>query len=141
MAMKHLRTTALILTLLGVCATPSRGTEEEEQRRRTEGVEPTVEQWLRGHLRKVEGWSISKLLETEQIIDREQKRRANNSTNPHELALLADDEDLGVRFYVAANPHTPLGSRMHLAADPDPTVRTGAAMALAWDPQIGRAHV
>jgi hypothetical protein len=130
--MKHLRTTTLILALLSTCAA-SYGTEED-QRRRTEGVEPTVEKWLRGHLRKLEGWGVSKLLATEQKVDREQKRRANNSTNPQELALLADDEDLGGRFYVAANPNTPLGSRIHLAGDPEPTVRTGAAMALVWDP-------
>lgn len=130
--MKYLRTTTLVLALLSICAA-SYGAEED-QRRRTEGVEPTVEKWLRGHLRKLEGWGVTKLLATEQNVDREQKRRANNSTNPQELALLADDEDLGVRFYVAANPNTPLGSRIYLAGDPDPTVRTGAAMALVWDP-------
>ena len=80
---------------------------EEEQRRKTEGVAPSVEKWLRGHLRKLDGWGVSDLMRTEQSIDHEQKRRANTSTNPRELALLADDEDLGVRFFVAANPaHT-----------------------------------
>jgi hypothetical protein len=126
-----------ILTWLCACllATAAHGAPEETQRRRTEGVEPTIEVWLRDNLRKVEGWGVSKLMRTEQEIDREQKRRANTSTNPQELALLADDEDRGVRFFVASNPHTPLGARMSLAADADPTVRTGAAMAVSWSPQ------
>ncbi len=132
--MRTLRIIALLLVFVALHVAPSFGAEEQ-QRRKTEGVELSVEQWLRGHLRKVEGWGVSKLLATEQTIDREQKRRANSSTNAHELALLADDEDLGVRFFVAANRNTPLGSRILLAGDPDPTVRTGAAMALVWDPR------
>ena len=128
-----LRIVGLALALLCTLAGTSEAAEEE-QRRKTEGVELTVEKWLRGHLSKLEGWGISKLLKTEQSVDREQKRRANTSTNPLELSLLADDEDRGVRFYVAANRNTPLGSRIHLAVDPDATVRVGVAMALAWDP-------
>jgi hypothetical protein len=128
-----LRTTSLAVALLCSWGDVSAATDED-QRRRTEGVEPTVEGWLRLHLRKLDGWGVSKLMRTEQSVDREQKRRANTSTNPQELALLADDEDRGVRFFVAANPNTPLGSRIFLARDPDPTVRTGAAMALVWDP-------
>jgi hypothetical protein len=122
-------TLALLCTLAGAS-----GAAEEEQRRKTEGVEPTVEKWLRGPLSKLEIWGVSKLLHTERSVDREQKRRANTSTNPRELSLLAEDEDRGVRFFVAANRHTSLGSRIYLAADPDATVRTGVAMALAWDP-------
>lgn len=137
--MKHPRTTNwLLITLLSATGLfvpeVALSATEEQQQRKTEGVEPTVEQWLRGHLRKLEGWGTSKLMATQQTIDREQKRRANSSTNPQELALLADDEDRGVRFFVAANPHTPLGLRIFLAGDPDPTVRTGAAMAIVWEP-------
>lgn len=124
----------LLVCWLILSLAPAAQAVEEQQRRRTEGVEPPVEEWLRTRLRKLEGWGVSKLMRTEQEIDREQKRRANTSTNPQELALLADDEDSGVRFFVAANPYTPLGARILLAADTDPTVRTGAAMAVAWDP-------
>ncbi len=46
---------------------------EEEQRRKTEGVTPSVEKWLRGHLRKLDGWGVSDLMRTEQSIDHEQK--------------------------------------------------------------------
>ena len=132
------RIVSLALALLCMFAGAS-GAAEEEQRRKTEGVELTVEQWLRGHLSKLESWGVSKLLHTERSVDREQKRRANTSTNPQELSLLADDEDLGVRFFVAANRHTSLGSRIYLAGDPEATVRTGVAMALAWDPLATRS--
>ena len=94
---------------------------------------------MRGNRSKLGRWGVSKLLHTERSVDREQKRRANTSTNPQELSLLAEDEDLGVRFFVAANRHTSLGSRIYLAGDPEATVRTGVAMALAWDPLATRS--
>ena len=104
------------------------------QDRDTEQVIPPVEDELRRHLRKLQRWSVSQLLRTEQKVDREQKRRANSSSNPQELALLADDEDEGVRFFVAANRHTPLGTRVSLANDPAATVRSGVALVIADDP-------
>ena len=93
-----------------------------------------IEAHLRQELKKLRQWSVDKLLKTEQAVDLEQKKRANYSTNPEELTLLADDEDSEVRFYVAANPHTPLGVKMRLARDPVTFVRGGVALTLKSDP-------
>ncbi|MBT6144707.1 MAG: hypothetical protein HOH74_04715 [Gemmatimonadetes bacterium] len=106
----------------------------EAQQREAEQVQPGVEGYLRRHLMKLEGWGIKALMRTEQQVDREQKRRANLSTNAIELAELAEDEDLGVRFYVAANSHASLGTRLVLARDPVAVVRSGVAMSLRYDP-------
>ncbi len=112
-----------------VCAAPT-----EAQQREAEQVEPGTEGYLRRHLLKLEGWGINALMRTEQQVDREQKRRANLSTNAIELAELAEDEDAGVRFYVAANIHASLGTRLSLARDPAATVRSGVAMSIRYDP-------
>ncbi len=105
------------------------GTQERE----TEGVRPGEEETLRNHLRKLVPMGISQLMRTQQEVDREQKRRANTTSNPQELALLADDEDAGVRFQVAANRHSSLGTILALADDPEPTVRSGVALTLEYD--------
>lgn len=99
-----------------------------------EQVDLPEEDRLRHHLRKLEWGSVNQLLRWEQRVDKVQKTRANTSSNPQELALLADDEDAGVRFYVAANRHTPLGTRLALASDEVATVRAGVAMSIAYDP-------
>jgi len=93
-----------------------------------------VESHLRHELRKLRRWSVDKLLRTERAVDQQQRKRANYSTNPEELTLLADDEDGEVRFYVASNKHTPLGVKMRLANDPLPLVRGGVALVLSSDP-------
>ena len=95
---------------------------------------PKMEEHLRRQLRKIEGWGIKQLLRTERDVDWRQKQRATTSTNPDELALLAEDEDSGVRFHVAANPHTPLDVLLVLADDPVSYVRSGVAMTVELDP-------
>lgn len=130
-------TTALLASVLFLGS--AEGRAEDGLRREAEQVEPTQEQWLRQQLRKLETWRVTQLLRTEQKVDREQKRRANTTTSPLELSILADDEDAGVRFFVAANRNTPLGTRMHLAEDPEATVRSGVAMSLAFDATAGAA--
>ncbi|MEE2658035.1 MAG: hypothetical protein VX733_05975 [Candidatus Latescibacterota bacterium] len=121
----------LILPLIVLSASATYGASAQD--RDTEQVDPDLEVWLRQHLRKLHGWGITQLLRTEQKVDDEQKRRANVSTNPRELAILANDEDSGVRFFVASNHHTPLGTKLFLASDSDPTVRSGIALTLAHD--------
>lgn len=95
---------------------------------------PEKEERLRQHLRKLDQWGIMSLLRTEKEVDQRQKQRAAASTHPEELALLAEDEDSGVRFYVATNPHTPLDVLLGLAFDPIAPVRSGVAMVLKYDP-------
>ena len=75
---------AMLLTLV------SSVTGDETRNRETEQVRPTIEAQLRQHLLKLRGWGVSQLMRTEQKVDREQKRRANTSSNPRELALLAE---------------------------------------------------
>lgn len=135
----RLRNTTLYLFAIAVAAPcawcgPVAADVDDVQQREAEQVEPGLEAQLRFHLQKLGLWGVSQLMRTEQKVDREQKRRASMSTNPRELSLLADDEDSGVRFYVAANRHTPLGTKIHLALDPEVTVRSGVAMSLAYDP-------
>jgi len=72
-------------------------------------------------------------------VDKQQKKRARYSTHPEELALLADDEDSGVRFYVAVNRYTPIDVRLQLAFDRQPHVRAGVAMSLVYDPLASSA--
>jgi len=107
---------------------------EAVEERIAEQVMPSVEDRLRKDLRKLSRSGVSQLLRWEFEVDREQKRRANSSSNPRELVKLADDEDTGVRFFVAANRNTPLGTRLALAADREPAVRSGVAISLAYDP-------
>lgn len=92
------------------------------------------EDFLREQLRKLDRWGLLDLLRTERDVDRKQKQRARETTHPDELAQLAEDEDGGVRFYVAANRYTPLSTRADLAGDPAPYVRAGVAMSLEHDP-------
>ena len=92
--------------------------------------EPEQEEKIRNRLRRLGRWKIRQLLYTETQVDNQQKMRANRSTNSAELSLLADDEDSGVRFYVATNRHAPLGVLWVLASDPVPFVRSGVALNL-----------
>lgn len=130
--------TALLTAVCLVAAAAAEG-PEDGQLRAAEQVEPGQEEWLRQQLRKLETWRVNQLLRTEQKVDREQKRRANTSTSPLELSILADDEDAGVRFYVASNRDTPLATRIHLAGDSEAVVRSGVAMSLRFDPAASAA--
>lgn len=96
--------------------------------------QPEFEENLRRHLRKLDRWGVIKLLRTEQDVDNQQIKRARSSAHPEELAMLAEDEDGGVRFYVAVNQHTPLDIHLRLANDPLPHVRGGVSLALIYDP-------
>ena len=96
--------------------------------------EPEQEEKIRNRLRRLGRWKVRQLLYTESQVDNKQKLRANTSTNGVELGLLADDEDGGVRFYVATNRHTPLGVLWVLATDPVPFVRSGVALNLRRKP-------
>jgi len=122
---------AIPLCLMGMAL--SHGQESAEQ------VDLANEERLRRHLRKLEWHHVTQLLRWEQGVDVEQKKRANTSSNPRELDLLSDDEDVGVRFFVAANRHTPLATRLALSRDPAPAVRSGVALALAQDPLATRS--
>ena len=131
----------LFIRILLALAAVSAAVPAEEagtQERETEGVRPAEEETLRHHLMKLNSWGVSQLMRTQQEVDREQKRRANSTSSPQELALLADDEDAGVRFYVAANRHSPLGTLLALADDPEATVRSAVALSLAYDPLASR---
>ena len=81
------------------------------------GSSLTLEEELRHHLRKLDRWGIVQLLRTEQAVDEKQKLRAQTTSNPDELALLSEDEDSGVRFYVAANKNVPLDVQLQLVED------------------------
>lgn len=100
----------------------------------TRNTSPTLEEELRQHLRKLDQWGVIRLLRTEKAVDEKQKKRAKATSNPEELALLAEDEDSGVRFYVAANRHVPLDVQLILAEDNEALVRSGVALSLAYDP-------
>ena len=99
------------------------------------GAEPSIEEDLRRHLRKLDRWNVMQLLRVERDVDTKQKKRAQASSNPEELSILAEDEDNGVRFYVAANRHTPLDIQLLLAQDSEPIVRSGIALSLNFDPR------
>jgi hypothetical protein len=68
-----------------------------------------------------------RLLKRAKELNEEQKGRAKRTINPRILARLAEDEDPGVRFYVAFNPRTPGSSMLALAKDPNQTVRWAVA--------------
>ena len=134
MRVKRAKVMAGVMAVLLAASGDAAGAEEVgTQERETEGVRPVEEQILREHLRKLVPMGISQLMRTQQEVDREQKRRANTTSNPQELALLADDEDAGVRFQVATNRHTPRGTILALADDSEPTVRSGVALELQYD--------
>ena len=99
------------------------------------GSSLSLEEELRQHLRKLDRWGIVQLLRTEQAVDEKQKVRAQSTSNPDELALLAEDEDSGVRFYVAANKNVPLDVQLQLVEDPEEVVRGGVALSLYFSPQ------
>jgi hypothetical protein len=99
------------------------------------GAEPSIEEELRRHLRKLDRWNLMQLLRVERDVDAKQKKRAEVSSNPDELAILAEDEDRGVRFYVASNRHASLDVQLILAQDREPIVRSGVALALKYDPK------
>ena len=124
----------VLLALTTALSVAAPAEEAGTQERETEGVRPEQERTLRYHLGKLNSWGVSQLMRTQQEVDREQKRRASTTSSPQELALLADDEDAGVRFYVAANRHTSLGTLLALTDDPEPTVRSAVALSLAHDP-------
>jgi len=96
--------------------------------------DPSLEEELRQHLRKLDRWGVVQLLRTEKAVDEKQKKRARSTSNPDELTLLAEDEDSGVRFYVAANRHVPLDVQLHLATDDEALVRSGVALSIEYDP-------
>ena len=125
----HVIVRFVIFTLVNISVGPL----VAETNRETQQVRLDLEKDLRRHLLKLERWRVSQLLRTEQELDNEQKRRANTSTNAVELELLSDDEDVGVRFLVAANRHASHSTLNRLAVDNDPSVRSGVAMALSFD--------
>ena len=94
------------------------------------GSSLSLEEELRKNLRKLDRWGIVQLLRTEKAVDEKQKIRAQSTSNPDELALLAADEDSGVRFYVAANKNVSLDVQLHLVEDPEEVVRGGVALSL-----------
>lgn len=122
----------LYITLLGLLFLPISNTSLYAQTQRS--VSPSLEEELRQHLRKLDQWGVIQLLRTERAVDEKQKKRAKSTSNPEELALLAEDEDSGVRFYVAANRHVPLDIQLHLAEDKEALVRSGVALSLEYDP-------
>ena len=76
----------------------------------------------------VEDREFLRLLKRSEELNAEQKQRARRTINPRILANLGEDEDPGVRFYVAYNPRTPVTSLLKLAQDPNQTVRWAVAM-------------
>ncbi len=96
-------------------------------------VDSSIEEELRQHLRKLDRWGIVQLLRTERAVDEKQKERAQATSNPDELALLAEDEDSGVRFYVASNRHVPLDVQLQLVEDAEEVVRGGVALSLRFE--------
>ena len=124
----------LIPLLAALCHAPP----VDAQDRENEQVRLDLEAKLRASLKKLSRWEVSQLLRTQREVDNEQKKRAIVSTNPRELDLLADDEDVGVRFFVASNRHTALPTSIALARDPEHLVRSGVAMALSDDPLASR---
>ncbi len=109
------------------------GAEEPIKR----GAELSLEEELRRQLGKIDRWSTMQLLRTERDVDKKQKKWARSSSQPEELAILAEDEDLGVRFYVASNRHITLDMQLLLAQDRESLVRAGIALSLKFDPREG----
>ena len=99
------------------------------------GAKLSIEEELRRHLRKLDRWNVMQLLRAERDVDTKQKKRAQSSSNPEELAILSEDEDNGVRYYVASNKYTPLDVQLLLAQDSEAIVRSGIAMTIAYDPR------
>ena len=123
-----------ILTVLSVGVLLGAAESALAQEKAKPRDEPEQEEKIRDRLRRLGRWKVRQLLYTESQVDNKQKLRANTSTNGVELGLLADDEDGGVRFYVATNRHTPLGVLWVLSADPVPFVRSGVALNLTRKP-------
>ena len=129
-----LRISAIVLGV-GVLGTAEIGLAQEQAQPQDQ---PEQEEKIRDRLRRLGRWKVRQLLYTESQVDNEQKLRANTSTNGSELRLLADDEDGGVRFYVATNRYTPLGVLWVLAADPVSFIRSGVALNLRKKPLAPR---
>ena len=127
-----------VLAALGLVAGPRLWGQERNAS--TGMIVPKTETEMRQELEKLESWGVEQLLKTEREVDHEQKRRAHLSANPHELALLAGDEDSGVRFYVATNRYTPLAVLQRLAGDPAPQVRSGVALTLEYNPAAAESR-
>lgn len=120
----------LIWVVLGVAVISAWGQVQSDNN-------SNVEKELRQHLKKLDRWGIAQLLYTEKVVDEKQKKRAQSTSNPDELALLAEDEDSGVRFYVASNRNVPLDVQLQLVEDPEEIVRSGVALSLAYSLQEG----
>ncbi|MGA1198769.1 MAG: hypothetical protein ACO36I_19945 [Candidatus Latescibacterota bacterium] len=67
----------------------------------------------------VEDREFLRLLQQSKELDEEQKWRAKRTTNVRVLRRLADDEDRGVRFFVAFNKSTPADALLKLSDDPN----------------------
>ncbi|MDA0747734.1 MAG: hypothetical protein O2954_14530 [bacterium] len=77
---------------------------------------------------KVDNREFLRLLRRAEDLNKEQKQRAKRTINARVLTRLAQDEDPGVRFYVAFNPWTPAKVLVDLARDANQTVRWAVAM-------------
>ncbi len=94
-------------------------------------ADPENEPRLRHHLRLLEHLGVLELLEAQRDVNERQRQRAVASTHPEELSLLAGDENGGVRFAVASNPHTPVPVLQRLAQDALAHVRAGVSLNLS----------
>ncbi len=118
----------ILAVLLGSCVTNAWGQGYSKD-------SSSIEEELRQHLKKLDRWGIAQLLYTEKVVDEKQKKRAQSTSNPDELALLAEDEDSGVRFYVASNRNVPLDVQLQLVEDQEEIVRSGVALSLSYSLQ------
>ncbi len=76
---------------------------------------------------KVDDRTFLQLLRQAEELNTEQKERAKRTINSRLLQKLSEDEDPGVRFYVAFNAYTPVDALVNLAEDPNQTVRWAVA--------------
>jgi hypothetical protein len=121
----------LLLFVVALSSTGAGGAESQSS---------SFEEQVRQQLKKLDNWGLRRLLFEERKIDQVQKERARLSTSPRELIELAGDEDNEVRFFVAVNRYTPVEVLQNLAADPEAQVRSGVAMALAYQPLGARSE-
>ena len=76
---------------------------------------------------RVDDRTFLQLLRRAEELNTEQKERAKRTINSRVLKKLSEDEDPGVRFYVAFNTYTPVDALEKLAEDPNQTVRWAVA--------------